>query len=244
MNGKTQYFLDGKFRVVAVEPNESTGSHSKKGARLQLTVVKRAIPAIGFSETSDFDKEGYRNYFISTRGFKEIKPERGQLIERFDRLLGNDSEVPIVPEHDVASSHSLDEVDLDERVLREIWARRGQPRFRNALLEVYGNRCCITGCAIIELLEAAHIDPHSDGGDYSVNNGLLLRADIHTLFDQHLLTVDEHREIHLSKSLMNSEYRKYHGEKVELPNLNAVPSSFAFGRRHLAFLQKEESRRQ
>lgn len=245
MNGQTQYFLDGKFRVDDVKPNTTIGSHAKKKTKLQLTPLKRASHPICFSEMPGFDKKGYRDYFISTGGFKEMKPEKNDMVALFNHLLDDHSKGPLpdkddhVRSDDYAISDGTDEPNTDKRVLREIWARRGQPRFRNSLLGAYNGRCCITGSAIVELLEAAHIDPHSDGGDYSVINGLLLRSDIHTLFDQHLLTVDEYRVIHLSKSLMDSEYKKYHGETIELPHLNAAPSGLALGRRHAAFLEKE-----
>ena len=64
-----------------------------------------------------------------------------------------------------------------------------QPAFRNAVLQAYGRKCCITGCAIEKCLEAAHIDRFADSGNDSVTNGILLRADIHRLFDAGLIKV-------------------------------------------------------
>lgn len=74
-----------------------------------------------------------------------------------------------------------------EKRLRSIAARRGQPAFRKKLLRAYGKRCALTGCDAPEALEAAHIDPYRSQDSHHVQNGILLRADLHTLFDRGLL---------------------------------------------------------
>ncbi len=76
-----------------------------------------------------------------------------------------------------------------ERISRSIAQRRGQPKFRKDLLEAYGYHCAITGCDAEEALEAAHIIPYCETEDNAIYNGLLLRADIHTLFDLSLITI-------------------------------------------------------
>lgn len=91
--------------------------------------------------------------------------------------------------------------DTDRRsvVVRQINERRGQPAFRNELLKRFRNRCAVTGCAVRAVLEAAHIRPYRGENDNNPANGLLLRSDVHTLFDLNLLGVepDELRvEIH------------------------------------------------
>lgn len=70
---------------------------------------------------------------------------------------------------------------VDPRVLRKIYLRRGQPAFRQRLLAAYDGRCVVTGCNVVEALEAAHITPYSADGEYATSNGMLMRADIHTL---------------------------------------------------------------
>lgn len=91
--------------------------------------------------------------------------------------------------------------------LREIKQRKGQAKFRQALLEAFNHKCAITGCDIIEILEAAHINPARGIKDNHVSNGLLLRADIHTLFDLQLLGIHpETLKIHLKKEVNKSPY--------------------------------------
>ena len=80
--------------------------------------------------------------------------------------------------------------DERERAFRAIRLRRGQAAFRSALMEAYGRRCAITGCAVEDVLEAAHITPYVGSLTNHVSNGLLLRADLHTLFDCGLLAID------------------------------------------------------
>lgn len=107
-----------------------------------------------------------------------------------------------------------DETLIDEVTLRAIKSRRGQPEFRKSLLQAYGNKCCITGCSVISVLEAAHIIPHSEETNYKVTNGVLLRADIHTLFDLNLIGIDPGGIVHVSEGLVLSEYEKYRGVHI------------------------------
>lgn len=80
-------------------------------------------------------------------------------------------------------------VDRRDRTMAAIRLRQGQPVFRKLLLEVYGARCAVTGTRAVEVLEAAHIMPYMGQHTNVVQNGLLLRSDVHTLFDRLLLTV-------------------------------------------------------
>lgn len=80
----------------------------------------------------------------------------------------------------------------DRRLLveRQIRERRGQGVFRNSLRNRYGDRCLITCCKVLAVLEAAHISPYRGEKDNHPENGLLLRTDIHTLFDLDLLGIE------------------------------------------------------
>jgi putative restriction endonuclease len=100
-----------------------------------------------------------------------------------------------------------DDYDARLRVFRQIVARRGQSAFREALLEAYQGRCAITGCDAAAALEGAHLRPYRGPDSNAVTNGLLLRADIHTLFDLRLLAPDPGtRNIVVSKLLAGTQY--------------------------------------
>jgi hypothetical protein len=80
--------------------------------------------------------------------------------------------------------------DWRATVFRQIKARRGQQAFRDSLRERYGDQCMISGCGLMDVVEAAHIKPYRGDGDNHPANGLLLRADLHTLFDLDLLGIE------------------------------------------------------
>jgi len=80
--------------------------------------------------------------------------------------------------------------DQRNRVLRSIVQRQGQQEFRMALMSAYESKCAMTGCEVVDVLEAAHIHRYLGEETNVVSNGLLLRADVHTLFDLKLVGVD------------------------------------------------------
>ncbi|MCW5691259.1 MAG: HNH endonuclease [Pseudolabrys sp.] len=131
--------------------------------------------------------------------------------------------------------------DQRERSFRAICVRRGQAEFRASLLEAYGRRCAITGCAVEDVLEAAHITPYLGPLTNHVTNGLLLRSDLHTLFDCGLLAVEpEARKVVIAETLSSSSYAKLNGRLLRAPkketespskrNLEKCYASFKRGR--------------
>ncbi len=109
--------------------------------------------------------------------------------------------------------------DASVRVSRTIAARQGQPQFRAACLSAYGGKCAVTGCAIPELLEATHFVPYLGEGSNDIRNGLLLRADIHTLFDLSFLTIDpDSWTVEIAETLIGSEYATLAGTRIRLPS--------------------------
>lgn len=132
----------------------------------------------------------------------------------------------------------------DARQIAAIRIRRGQRDFREKLLSAWTRRCVVTESRVVELLEAAHIVPHAEDTDYRTSNGLLLRADIHTLYDLNLLSIDGFMRVHLSEVLRNTEYRQYDGKKIERrPERGSdAPSFDALQERHRRFLDAQTSR--
>lgn len=108
--------------------------------------------------------------------------------------------------------------DGRSRVWAEIVRRRGQRRFRSQLIDVYGGQCAFSGSRATAVLEAAHISPYRGDHTNQVTNGLLLRADLHTLFDLHLISVEPHSlRIWLAPALRESEYGHLHDELMRGP---------------------------
>jgi predicted restriction endonuclease len=124
------------------------------------------------------------------------------------------------------------------RILREITVRRGQPAFRRRLCRRYGIRCLVTGCSIPGLIEAAHIVPYGASSDNSVTNGLLLRSDVHTLFDLGLLAIEPVTlVVRLAPEVMSAGYESLSGQKLKVEP-GRVPSREALAIRWSAFADR------
>lgn len=110
--------------------------------------------------------------------------------------------------------------------------RLGQGAFRVLVTDAYKRRCAITGERTLPVLESSHIKPFSLSGPHSVNNGLLLRSDLHKLFDLGYLTVTTDYHVEVSRRIKEEyengrHYYAFHGkELLSLPaNLTDRPSS-------------------
>jgi putative restriction endonuclease len=105
--------------------------------------------------------------------------------------------------------------------------RLGQGAFRVAVIEAYGRQCAISdGKVVLPALDAAHIVPYGEGGHHSKSNGILMRKDIHSVFDAGYITVDEKYRLCVSskiKEVFNNgeEYRRLHGKALRPPTLKA-----------------------
>ena len=117
--------------------------------------------------------------------------------------------------HDLQKIRS--EHDARVAVRGAIMRRQGQGRFRQELLDAYGRRCCVTGYDVEPVLEAAHIAPYRGAHTNRVWNGLLLRADLHTLFDLDRLTVLPSGVVRLDPRLKTSAYGEIDGRRVRRP---------------------------
>jgi len=115
-----------------------------------------------------------------------------------------------------------DDYDARNRVIKRAVARRGQPKFRSKLMMAYSGRCAVTGYNAQPVLEAAHLRPYRGPGSNTVSNGLLLRADIHTLLDLRLLAISpETREVVVSRLLAGTQYESLSAIRLAEP----VPES-------------------
>jgi len=140
-----------------------------------------------------------------------------------DVVTGSSEADILISETDVVTAvakFSPDETETEkEKVSRSVALRRGQPSFRKKLLKAYQNTCAITGTSFPPILEAAHIIPYMGQRTNHITNGLILRADIHTLFDLGLLGIDQNYTVVISSSLQHTEYDEYNGKKIHLPRL-------------------------
>lgn len=104
-------------------------------------------------------------------------------------------------------------------VLRKV--RIGQGAFRVSIIDAYTKRCAITGEKTLPVLEAAHIKPFADLGPNYTSNGILLRSDMHKLFDNGYITVTPDYTIEVSSRIREEfsngkEYYQYHGKPLAI----------------------------
>ncbi|MGF6412391.1 HNH endonuclease [Paraburkholderia sp. MM5482-R1] len=114
--------------------------------------------------------------------------------------------------------------------------RKGQSAFRQRILRNYDHRCCVYGESVVELLEAAHIQPYINEQSNHPQNGLCLRVDLHRLFDEGLLAVTDEFTLKVSPRLAGTSYAELEGRKLTLPaHPSACPSSEALASHRESF---------
>lgn len=101
--------------------------------------------------------------------------------------------------------------------------RLGQGAFRIMVTDAYNRRCSVTGEKALPVLQAAHIRPVAEGGEHRLDNGLLLRSDVHALFDRGYISVTPDHRVLVSRRLKddfdNGElYYQFRGRVIEVPN--------------------------
>lgn len=137
-------------------------------------------------------------------GMDAISPSVRSVAEAFDLLIQGMH----------GDSVSAWERDFRTRVEAAIVIRRGQPLFRRSLLTAYHWKCAVTGTAIEGILEAAHISPYRGEHTNTPSNGLLLRSDIHTLFDLHAITVLPDLTVRVAPDARTEPYAAYEGRPL------------------------------
>ena len=101
--------------------------------------------------------------------------------------------------------------------------RLGQGAFRLLVTDSYHRRCAVTRERTLPALDAAHVRPYAEGGAHEVTNGLLLRRDLHSLFDRGYVTVTPEWRFEVSRRIKEEfengrDYYAMHGRDVEVPN--------------------------
>jgi putative restriction endonuclease len=100
--------------------------------------------------------------------------------------------------------------------------RLGQGAFRVAVTDAYHRTCAVSGGKVLPALDAAHIKPYAFGGIHELSNGILLRRDIHSVFDAGYVTIDEQYRFVVSDKVNTdfnngNEYRRLHGTVLSKP---------------------------
>lgn len=155
-------------------------------------------------------EDGSRYVYIMELDYQIEELINGNWSENSAELLD------LIQASDISSAVSMSSINRSNR-------RPGQQRFRHDLLEQVP-KCPITGVDLPTVLQAAHIKPHAFGGPENVDNGLPLRADIHSLFDAGLLSIkpiseDRLCSIELANSQVEENYRELANKYFKLPSI-------------------------
>ncbi|WP_194726432.1 HNH endonuclease [Noviherbaspirillum malthae] len=234
---------DGTWWYHVRKPN-SDGSAQWKAQWASLELCNRTgLPIIGVLKDRHsrlcaldvtFDCGPFSGSFEDGEVWMQAHPRDAKAVELLTRHYGLAQppmrNADLAQESEVIEQHSYfnatDPQDERKRRLREVVQRRGQSEFRRALLLAYGERCAVTGCDAADALEAAHIIGYFGPASQHVSNGLLLRADIHTLFDLDLLSIcPDTLQIHLAPALRATSYAPLHGKTLTCPSNPAFQPS-------------------
>lgn len=160
---------------------------------------------LGVPEPPDFARN-----IVQWKGYDLSSPTGSYVEQALQRLLTLWSAVS-----------RIDGPVLGEPVLAQ--HRLGQRAFKALVAGAYHQRCAITGARILPTLDAAHIKPVEHDGQNRLDNGLLLRTDVHRLFDRGYLGIDETHRLHVSPRLRTEfgngrEFYSHQGEQIMLPD--------------------------
>jgi len=147
--------------------------------------------------------EDWSNSIVVGKGYNDNERIGGNLWDQVQNRLINkkffESQVNSVDTQLIVESGNNESQRYKENVLSRV--RLGQGAFRIMITQAYQGRCAITGEHTLPVLEAAHIKPFSDSGPHTVSNGLLLRSDLHKLFDTGYITITPEYRMEVSRYL-------------------------------------------
>lgn len=146
-------------------------------------------------------------------GFDAVQDLAGVLEESGEdlRLYDQTSKTEVPNLQSIVHSSTERAVTLALRAIRE-----GQGAFRRRLIEYYGPCCMVTGTTVAEVIDAAHIIPYGGPDTNTLSNGLLLRKDVHALFDRGLLQIAPDLVIGISTEIEDDHYRAFDGSQLQL----------------------------
>ena len=138
---------------------------------------------------------------------------------------GDDYILNKTPENEIRE----DRARFGEPVL--IFPRLGQGSFRVLVTDAYERRCAVTNEKTLPALDAAHIKPYSESGEHLVSNGILLRRDLHALFDQGYVTINPSMKFEVSRKIKEEfengrDYYRLDGRQYIVLPVNPSTSTF------------------
>lgn len=211
-----KYFQEGKEPEARDRFRSNRAMLACRADRVPIAVLiqekskpKAAYRIVGLARVLEWTPDG----FFHLEGFNdagEIAPPESHLTDRHRSVA--------ITGDGGGEAETFDPMSVEDarrRIDAQIIARQGGQRFRKGAITGFGGKCAISECAIAAVLEAAHIVPFLGAQTNTYDNALLLRADLHTLFDRELLQIDPATlTVQLDSSLMGSTYADFAGKNV------------------------------
>ncbi|MET7876402.1 HNH endonuclease [Micromonospora profundi] len=195
----------GRYRKQAIAPEEDP---------LIGCIFVRDVTFFHATSTAD-PPPGFASNVVQGKTYDLADPDSAAYFDLLlHRLIGLTAEVDFD-----GPWHRPGPVYGDPRLVPQ---RLGQQSFKAVVLGAYGRRCAITGNKVQPVLQAAHIRPLPMGGEHRLDNGLLLKSDVHILFDRGYLGVDPKHRLVVSPRLRTEfgngdQFYAKAGEQIALP---------------------------
>ena len=197
------------------EMKARVGQYATAGSGHRVGCIMVAQPI--FFDKADWilQPSDWKPQVVTTKGYDLTA---GEGLRIWTECQARAARVPLAPGEAPVAAEPRPAYGAPQLVL----PRLGQGTFRVAVTSAYGGACAVSGEHSLPVLEAAHIRPYAVAGSHAVPNGLLLRADIHRLFDAGYVTVTpEHRFLvsqRLKQEFENGKaYYEKHGLVIEVP---------------------------
>jgi len=208
------------------------GGEDEDGAReLMFFLTEPVLISLELSELNDYLPAEYDEFVQIDHETVDRVEADFRTIERFfrRRLLNTGAGGPMldmsgiiqITEREQTRLHAFDPENSKDgraRVVEAVTRRRGHPTLRQNLLAAYERQCAVTGFNATDTLEVTYIIPFRGKYTHHPSNGILLRADLHTLFDLGKIAVDTRTmTIILADDLRDSSYRILAGRPLRYP---------------------------
>ncbi|HBJ83867.1 MAG TPA: hypothetical protein DDZ88_08370 [Verrucomicrobiales bacterium] len=191
--------------------------HTSHGRKWQFWSNNNGEPCFVVSRNNGIGLDDLHKLTAEFKGYIAAHSNRSPILKAEDGWDGAD--IRALSEQ----LEILEAGDSREFIQTSIKLRRGQCAFRQRVLRKHGGKCLITGCNVKDVLEAAHIKSYRGPLDHNIKNALLLRADVHTLYDLNLVAIDPQTlRVHIHPSLTGSSYAEFHVAPL------LVPQGFSF----------------
>lgn len=206
---------------------EANGARSALEMRTRIARYRKTGP----NDRSDFDigcRILTQPFFLEERDWIPVPSSWSPNIVSFKIYRANEAEGLALWEavNDRLNRSQIPGMAEDQARFGEphlIRPRLGQGAFRVLVTDIYHRRCAVTRERTLPALEAAHIRPYGEGGHHEARNGLLLRRDIHSLFDAGYVTVTHDLRFEVSRRIKEEfdngkHYYALHGQLITTPN--------------------------